>query len=45
MPERGDVLAEVAKELERLPEAEIAELALVRAKVDSMKQDTSLKTS
>lgn len=45
MLERGDVLAEDAKELERLPEAGIVELTLARANVDSLKQDTSLITS
>ena len=45
MLERSDFLAEVAKELETLPEAGDAELPLVRANVDSLKQDTSLETS
>lgn len=33
------------KELESIPEAEFVELAFVRAKVDSLKQDISLKVS
>lgn len=36
---------DVAKELERLPEAEVVELPLARENVDSLKQDTSLDTS
>ena len=40
-----DVLLVVVKELEVLAEAEVAELVLVRANVDSLKQDMSPRTS
>lgn len=38
--ETGDCLVDVVEEL--FPEAEVVELALVIANVDSLKQDTSL---
>ena len=43
--EVGVPVLDVTKELERFPEAEVAELPLARANVDSLKQDTSLDTS
>lgn len=45
MLEMGDFLVDVVKELEKLSVAAAAELALVRANVDSLKQETSLRAS
>ena len=45
MLEVDDFLVSVVSELESIPEADVVELAFVRAKVDSLKQDISLKAS